>query len=122
MNAVKEGSIKGEITAGENLKQKRENVERFLTAVREYGVEKQHLFEVEDLLLMQNIPRVTNCLFELGKLAAKDPNFKGPHLGEKPYEAIDPRTKRRAGMPEGDDIHVAHVDIKILKKMMSIEG
>ncbi|RWS31891.1 Muscle-specific protein 20-like protein [Leptotrombidium deliense] len=122
MNAVKNGSIKGEVTPGDNLKHKRANIERFLRAVDEYGVPKEKQFAVDDLLLMQNIPRVTTCLFELGRLASKDNNYSGPKLGAMPYEAIDPKTKRRAGMPEGDDIHVAHVDISQLKKMMSIEG
>lgn len=61
-------------------------------------------------------------IFELGRLAKIDSKCEIPaHLGEIPYEPIDPRTKRRAGMPEGDDIHVSHVDIAWLKKLMLLE-
>jgi hypothetical protein len=60
-------------------------------------------------------------VFELGRLAERDPSCSIPRLGSLPYEPIDPRTKRRSGMPEGDDIHVAHVDIHLLKKLMLLE-
>lgn len=68
MNAIKPGSITGEIKSGTDFKTKRHNIEKFLKACQSYGVEKQLLFEVDDLLLMQNIPKVTRCLFALGKL------------------------------------------------------
>ena len=61
-------------------------------------------------------------MFELGRLAKADPSCGIIcHLGAIPYEPIDPRTKRRSGMPEGDDIHVAHVDIALLKKLMLLD-
>lgn len=61
-------------------------------------------------------------MFELGRLAKDDPKCGSiSHLGNLPYEPIDPRIKRRSGMPEGDDIHVAHVDIHLLKKLMLLE-
>lgn len=68
MNAIKSGSIPGEITSGTNFNHKRKNIEKFLKACQSYGVSKDLLFAVDDLLLMQNIPKVTRCLFALGKL------------------------------------------------------
>lgn len=68
MNAIKPNSITGEITPGTNIKHKRENIKKFLTACSSYGVPKEDLFEADDLLLLQNIPRVTRSLFALGKL------------------------------------------------------
>jgi hypothetical protein len=68
MNAIKPGSITGDIIPGTDFKQKRKNIERFLQACSSYGVSKDMLFAVDDLLLMQNIPKVTRCLFALGKL------------------------------------------------------
>lgn len=68
MNAIKPDSIGGQITPGTNIKQKRENIQKFLSACSSYGVQKDDLFEVEDLLLLQNIPKVTKCIFALGKL------------------------------------------------------
>lgn len=68
MNAIKPGSITGDIIPGTEFKQKRKNIERFLEACSSYGVSKDMLFAVDDLLLLQNIPKVTRCLFALGKL------------------------------------------------------
>lgn len=122
MNVIKKGSIDNIIFPAEKFDEKRKNIESFLTAVKEYGLDEKDTFNVDDLLLLQNIPKVTSCLFSLGSLVKKDKNFKlNYYLGEIPYEPIDPRTKRRAGMPEGDDIHVAHVDIVMLKKMMQLD-
>lgn len=139
MNAIKKGSVKSVIQPAETLAEKRVNIEAFLMAAAGYGVQKNKLFHLLDLLLLQNLPRVTACkspcsvtqgadptslagVFELGRLAKADPICGiTSHLGEIPYEPIDPRTKRRSGMPEGDDIHVAHVDINLLKKLMLLE-
>lgn len=55
------------LTGGEDKRQKRENIERFLASCRAYGLSPEELFEVEDLLSMQDIPRVTKCLYTLGK-------------------------------------------------------
>lgn len=124
MNAIKPGSIKKIISPAEKLHEKSSNIQAFLSAVTSYGVPSDKLFQLHDLLLLQNLPRVTKCIFELGRRAREDPNCNNlSRLGEIPYEPIDPRTKRRAGkmMPEGDDIHVAHVDINMLKKLMLLD-
>ncbi len=68
MNAIKPGSIKGDIVAGNDFKQKRKNIENFLKCCKSYGVKQELLFDVDDLLLMINMPKVTRCLFALGKL------------------------------------------------------
>jgi len=120
MNIIKPGSIPGPITSGDNFKHKRENIKKFLKACKEYGVAQEKLFEVDELVFLENIPRITRCLFELGKLADNDSNFNGPKLGEMPRDQIDFRSKRRNGIPEGDDLYVAHVNINKLKKMMSL--
>ena len=62
MNAIKVGSISGDISPGTNIKQKGQNIKKFLSACSSYGVTKEELFEVDDLLLLQNIPKVTRCL------------------------------------------------------------
>ncbi|GBO16052.1 hypothetical protein AVEN_139486-1 [Araneus ventricosus] len=69
MNYIKPNSIPGEIKNG-NLKQKRENIVKFLKAMENYGVPKEYLFQPDDLLLLRNIPNVTRCLFKLGRLRA----------------------------------------------------
>ncbi|XP_054166640.1 muscle-specific protein 20-like, partial [Oppia nitens] len=115
MNAVNKGSIPEPIVAGDNNKQKRLNIENFLKSCTTYGVSSDMLFNVDDLLLLQNIPKVTRCIFALGKLASE--KFDGPELGDEPYEPLDPKSLRRAGMPFGDDIYVAHVNTKDIKKM-----
>lgn len=55
------------LTAGENKRVKRENIQHFLDSARTYGMAETELFEVEDLLSMQDIPKVTRCLYALGK-------------------------------------------------------
>ncbi|KFM58727.1 Muscle-specific protein 20, partial [Stegodyphus mimosarum] len=118
MNYIKAGSIPGEIKTGGNLKHKRENIVKFLKAVKDYGIPKELLFEPEDLLLLRNLPKVTRCLFELGKLSEKDSSFKGPYLGPEPYEAANKSGRRRGGLPVGDDIYIAHVKLDNVIKQL----
>lgn len=61
MNAIKKGSVKTVIQPAETLSEKRVNIEAFLTAAAGYGVQKNKLFHLLDLLLLQNLPRVTAC-------------------------------------------------------------
>jgi len=44
--------------------------------------------------------------------------FDGPELGDEPYEPVDSKSLRRGGMPYGDDIYVAHVNLENIKKMI----
>ena len=71
MNYIKPNSVPGEIKSGGNIKQKRQNIEKFLKALKDYGVPKELLFEVDDLLLLRNLPKVTRCMFALGKLVSE---------------------------------------------------
>lgn len=118
MNFVKPGSIPGEIKPGTNLKNKRENIRKFLNAIKNYGVDEKLLFNVDDLLLLRNLPKVTRCLFALGKKAEMDNNFKGPYLGDEPYEAANKSGRRRGGLPVGDDIYIAHVKLDNVIKQL----
>lgn len=70
MNYIKPNSIPGEIKSGGNIKQKRQNIEKFIKALKDYGVQKEVLFEVDDLLLLRNLPKVTRCMFAFGKLVS----------------------------------------------------
>lgn len=111
MNAIKPGSIKDDnvLKPGTNFKEFRKSISKFLEAAAKYGVATDQLFQVNDLLLLQNLPKVTATIFELGRIAKESDNdFNGPYLGEIPYECIDPKTKRRAGMPEGKIIFPHH--------------
>ena len=118
MNYIKPNSIPGEIKSGGNLKQKRENIVKFLKAIQNYGLSKDLLFEPDDLLLLRNLPKVTRCMFALGKLAEKDSSFKGPYLGAEPYEAANKSGRRRGGLPVGDDIYIAHVKLENVIKQL----
>ena len=61
MNAIRKGSISGIIDPAEHLHEKRVNIEKFLSAAASYGVHQSKLFGLLDLLLLQNIPKVTAC-------------------------------------------------------------
>jgi len=47
-----------------------DRIKSLIREIRRYGV--QDVFEVEDLLELRNIPKVTKCLIQLSKLAASD--------------------------------------------------
>ncbi|XP_076324985.1 myophilin-like [Tachypleus tridentatus] len=122
MNFIKSGSIQREIKAGTDAKSKKHNIRLFLNACETYGVPKEFLFDPEYFLFMTHISKVTRCIFHIGKLAEKDSNFKGPYLGEEPYEPTNKTRQRRSGMPIGDDIHVAHVNVqKVMKRLPSVD-
>lgn len=110
MNIIKPGSIKGEISTA-TLKDKRNNIERFTKACSSYGVPKELIFNSEDLLYLRHIPRVTRCMFALGKKTEDDEDYEGAELGEEPYDPVGKAGRRRGGLPLGDDILVAHINI-----------
>lgn len=125
MNHIKPGSITEEVSAGEGIRQRRRNIELFLRAAEQYGVPKHLLFKPEDLLLLQHLPRVTRCIFALGKLVDEDEVYSGTKLGEEPYEPVNQAAgRRRGGMPLGDDIYVAHVNVRnVIQRLPSlVEG
>lgn len=62
------GEVARSLSGGDNKRTKQNNIQQFLDSCRTFGLSDDELFEVEDLLSMQDIPRVTKCLFNLGKL------------------------------------------------------
>jgi len=121
IDAIKPGSIQGKL-ANSNNKEKRRNIEWFLRSCQAYGVPKELLFEPEDLLFARHVPRVTRCLFALGKKAEEDANYNGPGIGHEPYEPVGKAGRRRGGLPLGDDIYVAHIKVDRITNMLPIEG
>lgn len=140
------GSIKIEAKPGTTYKQKRLNIEKFLEAAHDYGIPREKIFPVEDLLYFQHLPRVSKSIFALGKLVGRnihsihlllcicirsrtkiadyfpfqvdaDGEYTGPKLGPEPFEAAG-RCMRRGGLPIGDDISVAHVNTKWLRQRL----
>lgn len=67
MNFLQPNAVPGVIEAGTDHKTKRVNIVHFLRAVQAYGVPRQLLFEPEDLLYLRHVPKVTRCLYALGK-------------------------------------------------------
>ncbi|XP_064480020.1 myophilin-like [Ornithodoros turicata] len=125
MNHIKPGSITDEILPGGNFRERRRNIELFLRAIEKYGVPKHLLFKNEDLHLLQHLPRVTRCIFALGRLVDEDEDYTGPKLGDEPYDPVNRAAgRRRGGMPLGDDIYVAHVNVRnVIQRLPSlVEG
>ena len=60
MNVIKPNAIKEKPIYGDNMKDFEMNIKRFLRALDEYGVVKTKIFKLNDLLLLQNIPKVNN--------------------------------------------------------------
>jgi hypothetical protein len=74
MNEIRRGSVERVIQPAETLAEKRVNIESFLSAAAAYGVGKNKLFHLFDLLLLQNLPRVTAC---------KSPFKCRPHITDR---------------------------------------
>merc|ERR1719233_889883 len=60
-----------------------ENVQAFLAAVKKYGVPDEEVFQTPDLFEARNIPQVVLCLYSLGRITQKHPEYKGPAIGPK---------------------------------------
>ncbi|KAI7688588.1 hypothetical protein SSS_07823, partial [Sarcoptes scabiei] len=121
------------LNGGDNKQRKAANIQKFLNESRRFGLNEEQLFEIEDLLSMLDMSKVTDCLFALGKQAVE----KGKHsehlvLGE-PYDRwLDKQLSQdnikrlnhnqfsRSGMPLGDDINVSHVDTNRLKEQLDL--
>lgn len=56
---------------------------RFQAAIKKYGVPEEEIFQTADLFERRNIPQVTLCLYSLGRITQKHPEFTGPGLGPK---------------------------------------
>lgn len=81
-NKLTPGSVKKIQERGTNF-QLMENVQRFQAAIKKYGVPEEEIFQTADLFERRNIPQVTLCLYSLGRITQKHPEFTGPALGPK---------------------------------------
>ncbi|KAK7583972.1 hypothetical protein V9T40_004935 [Parthenolecanium corni] len=85
INKISPGSVKKIQTKGTNF-QLMENIQRFQAAVKKYGLPEEEIFQTADLFERRNIPQVTLCLYALGRLTQKHPEYNGPRLGPKMAE------------------------------------
>jgi hypothetical protein len=84
-NKLTPGCIKKIQERGTNF-QLMENVQRFQAAIKKYGVPEEEIFQTADLFERRNIPQVTVCLYSLGRITQKHPEYTGPSLGPKMAE------------------------------------
>lgn len=84
-NKLAPGSVKKIQERGTNF-QLMENIQRFQAAIKKYGVPEEEIFQTADLFERRNIPQVTLCLYSLGRITQKHPEFTGPTLGPKMAE------------------------------------
>lgn len=84
-NKLTPGSVKKIQEKGTNF-QLMENVQRFQDAIKKYGVPQEEIFQTADLFEKRNITQVTLCLYSLGRLTQKHPEYTGPSLGPKMAE------------------------------------
>merc|ERR550539_1753886 len=63
-----------------------ENVQTFLAAAKKYGVPDEEVFQTPDLFEARNIPQVVLCLYSLGRVTQKHPEYTGPTIGPKMAE------------------------------------
>jgi hypothetical protein len=85
INKIAPGSVNKIQTKGTNF-QLMENIQRFQAALKKYGVPEEEIFQTADLFERRNIVQVTLCLYALGRLTQKHPEYKGPRLGPKMAE------------------------------------
>merc|ERR1712223_155745 len=55
----------------------------FLAAAKKYGVPDEEVFQTPDLFEARNIPQVVLCLYSLGRVTQKHPEYTGPAIGPK---------------------------------------
>jgi len=84
-NKLTPGSVKKIQERGTNF-QLMENVQRFQAAIKKYGVPEEEIFQTADLFERRNIAQVTLCLYSLGRITQKHPEYNGPALGPKMAE------------------------------------
>lgn len=82
INKLAPGSVKKIQERGTNF-QLMENIQRFQAGIKKYGVPEEEIFQTADLFERRNIPQVTLCLYSLGRITQKHPEFTGPTLGPK---------------------------------------
>ncbi|KAG7158191.1 muscle-specific protein 20-like [Homarus americanus] len=82
INKIQPNSVKKIQTSGGSFKLM-ENIQRFQEAIKKYGVPHEEIFQTADLFERRNIHQVVLCLFSLGRITQKHPEYKGPALGPK---------------------------------------
>lgn len=82
INKIAPGSVKKIQERGTNF-QLMENIQRFQTAIRKYGVPDEEIFQTADLFERRNIRQVTLCLFALGRITQLHEDYNGPTIGPK---------------------------------------
>nr|CAD7409666.1 unnamed protein product [Timema cristinae] len=82
INKIAPGSVKKIQTKGTNF-QLMENIQRFQAAIKKYGVPEEEIFQTADLFERRNIVQVTLCIYSLGRITQKHPEYTGPPLGPK---------------------------------------
>ncbi|XP_055848744.1 muscle-specific protein 20 [Episyrphus balteatus] len=82
INKLAPGSVKKIQERGTNF-QLMENIQRFQAGIKKYGVPEEEIFQTADLFERRNIPQVTLCLYSLGRITQKHPEYNGPSLGPK---------------------------------------
>jgi len=87
-NAIKPGSVKN-ISTKKMPTMQRENINAYLTACKDLGLQKHDLFVTNDLFEGKNIPVVVDNLYSLGSLCMTMKNFKGPVIGTKRSEKTE---------------------------------
>ncbi|CAG0920411.1 unnamed protein product [Notodromas monacha] len=85
INKIVPGSVKKINEKGGQF-QMMENVQRFQQAIKKYGLPEEEIFQTVDLTEKRNIAQVTLCLYALGRLTQKHPEYNGPTLGPKMAE------------------------------------
>merc|ERR1712106_801707 len=84
---------------------RKNNINLFLEAGSAYGLPSKYMFEVDDLLCLKRISRVTRCLYVLAVLASKDFAYHGPKLA-----TVGQHKERKISMPECDRANMANVN------------
>lgn len=100
INTLKPGSV-AKIQKPWTKDSQRANIQAFIDAVRAYGVDEDHLFAIEDLHEKKNIPNVTKCLIQLGKVIYSHSEWQGPYLGPKPTGHLIDWTEEKLRAGEG---------------------
>ncbi len=93
-----------------------ENIQAFLCAARQYGVPAEELFQTADLFERRNIPQVVLCLYSLGRLTQRHPEYEGPMIGPKMAERNERNFSQRnrdavIGLQAGTNIGATQVDL-----------
>ncbi|CAJ1408210.1 unnamed protein product [Effrenium voratum] len=79
-NSIQPGIIPA-VNASKMPFKQMENVTAFIKACRSLGVLEKDVFSTVDLFEAKNLVSVQRCIFNLGSVARRIPDFPGPFLG-----------------------------------------